>query len=152
MSAGLNLTAPFKPNHADVTLARRAGEALAHLAEHDRTVRVVAEDGLTESVELPAQAVLLLVDMLEHLAAGNGVSIVPIQAELTTQQAADMLNVSRPFLIGLLERGDMPFHKVGTHRRVRYGDLIAYRQREHEARHQVLDDLVRQAQELDLSY
>ncbi len=131
MSAGLNLTAPFKPNHADVTLARRAGEALAHLAEHDRTVRVVAEDGLTESVELPAQAVLLLVDMLEHLAAGNGVSIVPIQAELTTQQAAD---------------------KVGTHRRVRYGDLIAYRQREHEARHQVLDDLVRQAQELDLGY
>jgi excisionase family DNA binding protein len=152
MSAALTLTAPFKPNQADVTLARRASDALAHLAEHDRTVRVVAEDGLTESFELPAQAVLLLMDMLEHIAAGNGVSIVPIQAELTTQQAADMLNVSRPFLIGLLERGDMPFHKVGTHRRVRYGDLIAYRHREHEARHQVLDDLVQQAQELDLGY
>lgn len=79
-------------------------------------------------------------------------SVVPVQAELTTQQAAAIREASRPFLISLLERGDLPFHKVGTHRRVRYGDLIAYKRREHDARHQALDELVQQARELGLGY
>ena len=108
--------------------------------------------GRTESFELPPAAVRLLVDMLGQIAAGNAVSVVPVHAELTTQQAAGMLNVSRPFLVSLLERGDLPFHKVGAHRRVRFSDLLAYKRREHEARHQALDELAQQAQELGLGY
>jgi excisionase family DNA binding protein len=155
MSAALTLSEPFQPSDAEVILAREASRALSHLAGHDRTVRVEAtetEAGRTESFELPPAAVRLLLDILGEIAAGNAVSVVPVHAELTTQQAADMLNVSRPFLVSLLERGDLPFHKVGTHRRVRFGDLVAYKRREHDARHQALDELTRQAQELGLGY
>jgi excisionase family DNA binding protein len=155
MSATLSLSEPFQPSDAEVILAREASRALANLAGQDRAVRVEATEtaaGRTESFEIPPAAVRLLVDMLAQIAAGNAVSIVPVHAELTTQQAADILNVSRPFLVSLLERGDLPFHKVGTHRRVRYGDLTAYKRREHDARHRALDELVQQAQELGLGY
>jgi excisionase family DNA binding protein len=155
MSATLSLSEPFQPNDAEVILAREAGRVLANLAGQEGGVRVEATEtaaGRTERVELPPAAVRLLVDVLAQIAAGNAVSVVPIHAELTTQQAADMLNVSRPFLVSVLERGDLPFHKVGTHRRIRYRDLLAYKRREHAARHQALDELVQQAQELGLGY
>src|SRR5271168_4889953 len=95
MSATVNLSEPFQPSDAEVVLAREASRALANLAGHDRAVRVEATEtaaGRTESFELPPAAVRLLVDMLAQIAAGNAVSIVPVHAELTTQQAADMLN------------------------------------------------------------
>ncbi len=155
MSANLVASEPFHPTDADIAAAREATCALSHLAAHDRGVQVralEAEDGHEDAFVLPPAAVRLLLDLFGSIAAGHAVSVVPIQAELTTQQAADMLNVSRPFLVGLLEKGEVPFHKVGTHRRVRLGDLIAYKQREHEARHQVLDELARQGQELGLGY
>lgn len=155
MPAALSMFKPFQPSDADVALARQAGRGLAKLAGHDRAVRIEATEagtGRSESLELPPAAVRLLVDVLSQIAAGNAVSIVPAHAELTTQQAADMLNVSRPFLLSLIERGDLPFHNVGAHRRVRHGDLMAYKQRDGVARHQALDELVEQAQELGMGY
>lgn len=155
MSPALAFAEPFQPTDADVIAAREAKRALAHLTGQDRPVQVQAVEatgGCKETVVLPSAAVRLLLDMLAQIAAGHAVSVVPIQAELTTQQAADMLNVSRPFLVSLLERGELPFHKVGTHRRVRFGDLLAYRRREQDARHQALDELARQGQELGLGY
>jgi len=155
MSATLSYSEPVQPSRAEVDLAREASRALSHLAGHDRAVHVEAvegEGGHKETFVLPAAAVRLLLDMLVQMAAGHAVTVVPIHAELTTQQGAEVLGVSRPFLVGLLEQGKLPFHKVGTHRRVRYGELLAYKRREHEARRQALDELARQGQELGMGY
>src|SRR5271170_5030543 len=76
---------------------------------------------------LPKPAFCLLIEMLSQMARGNVVAVTPIQADLTTQQAAELLGVSRPHLVKLLEGGHLPFRKVGVHRRVLFSDLAAYR-------------------------
>ena len=96
-------------------------------ARRDLRLQVAGKRG--EAITLPASAVRLLVRMLSEMAAGNAVTLVPIHAELTTQQAADALGVSRPFLVKLLDEGKIPSRKVGTHRRVLFNDLLAYRQK-----------------------
>lgn len=114
-----------------------------------RTVRVRAGD---EDAVVPMKAFELLLEILAQMANGNAVTVVPVQAELTTQQAADFLNVSRPFLVALLEVGTLPHRKVGTHRRVRFEDLLLYKQADDAKRQHVLDQLSAQAQELGMGY
>ncbi len=101
---------------------------------------------------LPRQALILLRDLLADMAQGNAVTVVPMHAEMTTQQAADILNVSRPYLVKLLEQGDLGFTKVGTHRRIRFEDLMAYKKKCREQSDRAMDELVRQAQEDNLGY
>jgi excisionase family DNA binding protein len=96
--------------------------------------------------------VALLMDILEAMAAGRGVTIIPENAELTTVEAAVVLNVSRPFLIKLLEAGHIPFRKVGKHRRVRLEDVMAYKAAIDQEREEVLDQLVAEAQDKDMGY
>ncbi len=90
---------------------------------------------------IPAAAVLLLKRILAEMAEGNAITLIPVHAELTTQQAADLLKVSRPFLIERLEKGDIPFHLVGTHRRIRFADVMRYRQRNDRKRLEALEKL-----------
>jgi excisionase family DNA binding protein len=99
---------------------------------------------------LPQTLYVLLREVVRELAAGNGVSLRPVKAELTTQQAADELLVSRPFLIKLLERGELPFHRTGTHRRVYLRDLLDYKARRDAAARKAVDELARSAQELGI--
>lgn len=148
---GKNLTLPSEHESA---LAKDARDALAGHVRDDRDVRLrfLDNDGESEMVVLPAGAARLLMEILAQMADGNAVALTPVHAELTSQQAADLLNVSRPFLIRLLEEGKMPFRKVGTHRRVRLEDLAAYLRDMDAERRAILDELAAEAQDLDMGY
>ncbi len=141
-------TSPL-PNEQEAALARESSRLLAACVGQGDTAELLVIDGDTR-IQVPVKALRLLVDILAQMAQGNAVSVVPIHAELTTQEAADYLNVSRPFLVGLLERGALPFRKVGTHRRVRFQDLLAYEQQQRAQQEAALAELARQAQELGL--
>lgn len=103
-------------------------------------------------IELSEGAFSLLTRILTEMSKGNGIMVMPLHAELTTQQAADFLNVSRPFIIGMLERGEIPFRTVGRHRRVRLEDIANFRKQVEEKRLDALNELAAQAQELNMGY
>jgi excisionase family DNA binding protein len=141
------------PSRDDVELARASGQRLAPFARHGRPLTLRVRNSRREEViELPAGAVKLLMAILEDMASGRAVTVVPQNAELTTQQAADVLNVSRPFLIGLLEDKKLPYRMVGTHRRVRFEDVLRYKEAIDAERRKALDELAAEAQELDMGY
>lgn len=141
------------PSKEDVERARASGQQLASLARLGAPLTLRVRDaGQEQTIELPAGAVKLLQAILEDMASGRAVTIVPQSAELTTQQAADFLNVSRPYLVSLLEDEKLPFRKVGSHRRVRFEDILLFKQREDAERHKVLDQLVAEAQDLKMGY
>jgi excisionase family DNA binding protein len=141
------------PTAQDATLARVSGQQLSRYARPKRSLSLrVTEADQEQPIELPAGAVSLLVDILEAMAAGRGVTIIPENAELTTVQAASLLNVSRPFLIKLLAEGALPHRKVGKHRRILIDDVMAYKSRIDAEREAVLDQLTAEAQENDMGY
>ena len=115
-------------------------------------IQIFDEQNEAHSVELPTSALRLLSDILAALAEGNAVKVVPIHAELTTQEAADLLNVSRPHMIKLLESGEISYHKTGKHRRVRFADLMVYKTRLDTASEQAMTLLAEQAQALRTGY
>lgn len=136
-------------SQAETELARTSSRLLAACIGHGPTARLRVIDG-KEEIEVPVAALRMLVDILANMAAGNAVSLVPIHAELTTQEAADFLNVSRPYLIGLLERGELAHHKVGTHRRIYFRDLQEYKRVSDEKALQALAEMTAEAQKLGL--
>ena len=141
------------PSKEDVELARASGQRLAPLARRGRPLTLRVRDaGQEETIELPAGAVKLLQAILEDMASGRAVTIVPQNAELTTQQVADFLNVSRPFLVQLLDQQKLPFRLVGTHRRIRFEDVLRFKESIDADRRKVLDQLAAEAQELKMGY
>jgi len=113
-------------------------------------LKVQLDDG--SIVALPNMVKTLFQSILTELSEGNMVNIVPIHAELTTQDAANHLNISRPYLIKLLESGQLPFHKTGSHRRIKYEDLKLFIAKQEKQRLQSMQELADQAQELDMGY
>jgi DNA binding domain, excisionase family len=113
-------------------------------------MRVERGDGQEADLVLPEAALPLLLSVLREMGNGKEVAVVATDAEVTTQQAADFLNVSRPYVVKLLEEGKIPFRSVGPRRRVLLEDLLAYKAREEAERHRGLDALVAEAQALGM--
>jgi excisionase family DNA binding protein len=148
------LNKPHIPSEAEVSLSQESSRILAsHLQRSSLTqkLKILEKDGREQILEIPSTAYQLLIDILSQMARGNAVTLIPIHAELT-QEAADLLNVSRPYLIKLLESNKIPFHKVGRHRRIRFEDLMNYKTQIDNDRMQALDELAAQAQELNMGY
>jgi excisionase family DNA binding protein len=141
------------PTDDDIKLAKEGSRTLSPFVSDQETPTLRITDS-KQSVEitLPQDVFKLLISVLAEIGRGNAVTVMPVEAELTTQQAADFLNVSRPFLISLLGDGQIPYRKVGTRRRVKLIDILSYKRRTDEARMKVLEELTAEAQELDMGY
>jgi excisionase family DNA binding protein len=144
---------PAIPGPEDRALAEKSSQKLAAVfgkQTNESPVTITVDDG--ETIILPFSAMQHLLHILSHMAQGNAITLIPIHAYLTTQEAADLLHISRPYFIKLLEKGAIPFEKVGSHRRIKAEDLFKYQAQAEEDKKQALDELIRQAQELDLGY
>jgi len=145
---------PVTPSEKDSALAKESSRQLARLlgARKELALQVLKDGHPSEPVRVPVAAVRLLLNILTEMAKGNAVTLVPIHAELSTQEAADLLNVSRPFLVKLVDEAKIPSRKVGTHRRVLLGDLMAYKKLSDQKRKKALEALAAEAQELHMRY
>jgi excisionase family DNA binding protein len=146
--------AALTPSPHEVELATESSRSVGALAQMtgDVQLTVTGEGGQTGQLKIPASALRLLFAALSEMSCGNGVSLLPMNAELTTQQAADVLNVSRPYLVGLLEKGEMPFRLVGNQRRVRLQEVMGYKVRTDIDRRAALTELAQLGQEMGLGY
>lgn len=141
------------PTAQEAEEAKITSRALSKYAHNERLhLKIASNNNESEDLILPGYAINLLLTMLTEMSKGNAITVMPIHAELSTQETAELLNVSRPHLVDLLEQGKIPFRKVGTHRRVLAKDVFDYKQRIDEARLKALDDLAAQAQELGMGY
>jgi len=143
------------PSQKESALAKLSSRELAAYVETRASTQRVAitdKDGELHRVEVPVSALRLLVDILTELGEGNMVKLIPIHAEMTTQEAADVLNMSRPTLIKLLDDGLIPYHRAGNRRKLKYTDVMAYKEDVDQKRLQALDELSALDQSLGLGY
>jgi excisionase family DNA binding protein len=142
---------PTLPTETDATLARETSRLLAPRMGSKAPLSFrVGDASKEETLQLPASAVKMLVRILEEMARGNAVTLIPVHAELTTQEAADLLNISRPSLIQLLAEEKIEYRRVGTHRRIRFEALMQYKRRADAERRAALDELAAYDQELGI--
>ena len=147
----LGTLAPTLPSEVEAILAKETSRVLAARAKTaDPLQLIMIDDPTAGTVKLPATAVRMLIHILDEMARGNAVKLIPVHAELTTQEAADMLNISRPSLIQLLDESKIAYRRVGTHRRVRFEALMAHKRRADAERRTVLAELAAYDQELGL--
>lgn len=143
------------PDEKEINAAAESSRQLAAFLStkvETQRIELIDESQQREVIELPTFALRLLGEILSELALGNTVKVVPIHAELTTQEGADMLNVSRPHLVKLLDEGVLPHTKTGRHRRIKFNDLMAYKEQRDQASYAAMDELTAQAQELGMGY
>jgi excisionase family DNA binding protein len=138
------------PTPEEAEDAKKAATFLArHLTKQGGFILRGKQGSNGESVELPPAVTQLVHDLLLSIGKGEAVTLVPFGGELSTQEAADLLNVSRPFLVKLIEGREIPHHKVGTHRRIRAEDLFAFKRRRDSKRNEALTRLAQLGQEID---
>lgn len=150
-----HLPKTIPPLEKEVEAAVQGQRELASLLStkfETQRIDIFDKEDKPHTLVLPTSALRLLVDILGELALGNAVKVVPVHAELTSQEAADLLNVSRPHLVKMLEEGAIPFTKTGRHRRIRFSDLMAFKQQRDAESQEAMEELVRQTRELGLGY
>jgi excisionase family DNA binding protein len=159
-NGGMSRTALREIELPDQMEATQAADAVVQLTAFLRShptpttrVQLVSDtpDGTT-TIVVPSVAFAFFVDVLTELANGNAVTVAPVSAELTTQQAADLLNVSRPFLLKLLDERTIPYRRVGNRRKLLLTDVLTYRSKNEALRREIADELTREAQALGLDY
>ncbi len=141
---------PEIPSEAEALLAKETKDLLAPRIGREAAVDLRSILAAQPTVRIPAAAARLLVQILDEMSRGNAVKVVPVHAELTTQEAADLLNVSRPTLIQMLEQGLIPYRKVGTHRRIPFVKAMEYKRKLEADRRAALAELVAYDQEIGL--
>jgi excisionase family DNA binding protein len=157
MSSSLDLEMVLDSKE-DLELAKAAQRCIVSSLDHSKAMHIaIVEDGverLSESpvLRLPPKVLRLFADVLGSLAQGKAIAVMPKELDVTTQEAAMFLNVSRPYLVRLLEEGKIPFHKVGTHRRIRFEDVVQYKENRQKISKDALQKLADQAQELGMGY
>jgi excisionase family DNA binding protein len=152
MMAMTTAVSVIRPGDVDMQVAERAARRIRDYLQSnpdEETISVDAEiGGVEEALVVPRAALAMFAQVLGMLASGQGVQVLPDRAMLTTQQAADALNVSRPYLIGLLEKKEIPYTMVGTHRRIAYADLLEYKRYDDQKRRAAAADLTALSDEL----
>ncbi len=145
-------TTPTIPTDQDALQAREASRAIEslHVDTGQLLLRLAKAGEEGTSVALPTASVKLLMQVLSELGKGRAVSVAPTDVEVTTQQAADLLNVSRPYLVGLIDKGELPVRKVGNQRRLPLADVLEYKDRTRANRLEALRELTALDQELGL--
>ena len=145
----------FIPSKEDAVLAGKALESLSKLVEEKRRMpKIIPFASLSKfkNLSMPLGIFELILELLNQTAQGRSVTIIPSNKEFTTQEAADLLNVSRPFVIRLLEEGKIPFHRVGAHRRIKAQDLMTYRRSSEKEQMEAFQELAKISQKLGLGY
>lgn len=141
------------PTPEEMEEAKTSSRTLAKYADADRVhMAIRGSNGESDELVLPGHVLQMLLTVLSEMSQGNAISLIPRHQELSTQEAASILNVSRPFLVGLLENAEIPHHKVGSHRRVRLEDVLAYKERLDEQRIDALDRLTAISQDEGMGY
>ena len=145
-----------KTTNHDQRIANNSLKALKHISQKlnvtgGKGIKISFQEN-EEPIVIPENALKLLSFIIENMAEGKSISIFLSDAEVTTQQAADLLNVSRPYMVKLLEKGEIPFKKVGRHRRILLKDIISYEEKIADEREKQLAFLAQQAQKLNLGY
>lgn len=141
------------PTSAEAEQAKISSRTLSKYANTDRVqLSLRGSNGESDDLVLPGHVLQILLDVLSEMSKGNAISLIPHHQEVSTQEAANLLNVSRPFLVGLLEKDEIPFRKVGAHRRVLLKDVLAYRDKTANLRTQALDELAALSQEENMGY
>ena len=142
----------ISPDSADAALAKRSGRALAtRIGRQNASLLKLRDEDTEETLELPAAATRALLHILTELGQGHAVQVTPIHAELSAQQAADILNVSRPYLVKLVDEGAIPSRKVGVHPRLLLDDVVAYKRGMYSQQVEAMAELSALTEELGLN-
>lgn len=142
------------PTENEISLAKESSQKLAAYinSTNDPAFKMIKAGAGDEVISIPVDALKLLIMILSQMAKGNAITLIPVHAELTTQEAADLLNVSRPYLVNLLEEGKIPFRKVGSRRRVFAKDILRYKEETDKKRLEILEELANEAQKHNMGY